>query len=100
MTSQFLSWGSSGGREQGTHTCALAEVPLGSPPAQRKCNLPSSSSVVIIYLSGRSFGGRNSRLHTADSNEGHREQKRDKAVSLGLPWEATSPCVTGALCLF
>lgn len=81
--------------KQGTHTCVLAEGPLGSPLAQRKCNLPSSSSVVIIYLSGRYFGGRNPGLHTADSNEGNRDQKRDKAVPLGLPWEAKSLCVSG-----
>lgn len=62
----------------------------GKPPTQKKCSVPSSSSLVVIYLSRRCFGVRNSGLHTALSNEGDREQKRDEAVPLGLPWEVNS----------
>lgn len=69
------------GSTRGTQTGFVQRGPwagwLGSPPAQMKCNLPSSSSLVVIYLSGRCSRDRNSGLHIAVCNEGKSKQKRD-----------------------
>lgn len=48
-----------------------------------KCNLLSSFSLVIIYLSERCFYDRNSGLHVGVANEGIWEQRRGPGISPG-----------------